>query len=98
MATIHWDWGNHGYELRVSTRATGVLMSSDLPSSSMDVQMLRGLPEPPVGPLAVAAAAAAAGPMSPHERAALDEGIRYTYDPIQVKVHVFFQDEGTASS
>ena len=95
MATILWDWGNHGYELRVSTRATEVLMSSDLPASSMDVQMTRGLPEPPVGPLAAVAATAAAGPMSPHERAALDEGIRYTYEPVQVKVHVFFQDEGT---
>ena len=95
MATIHWDWGDHGYELRVSTRVTEVLFASDLPVSTMDVQMMRGLPEPQIGPLAAAAAAAPTGQMSPHERAALDEEIRYTYEPVQVKAHVFFQDEGT---
>ena len=95
MATIHWDWGDHGYELRVSTRVTEVLFASDLPLSTMDVQMMRGLPEPTIGPLAAAAAAGPTGLRSPHERAALDEEIRYTYEPVQVKVHVFFQDEGT---
>ena len=95
MATIHWDWGDNGYELRVSTRVTEVLFASDLPVSTMDVQMMRGLPEPPIGPLVAAAAAGPTAQMSSHERAALDEEIRYTYEPVQVKVHVFFQDEGT---
>ena len=89
MATIHWDWGDHGYELLVSTRVTDVRFVSDIPTSSMDVQMLRGLPEP-AGPLAPSAAPASA--LSPQER---DAEIRYTYDPVQIKAHIFFQNEGT---
>ena len=95
MATIHWDWGDNGYELRVSTRVTEVLFASDLPVSTMDVQIMRGLPEPPRGALATTAAPATAAAMSPHERAVEEEEVRYTYEPVQVKVHVFFQDEGT---
>ena len=95
MATIHWDWGDHGYQLLVSTRVTEVRFVSDLPTSSMDVQMMRGLPEPQVGPLATAAAPATAAALSPQERAELDAEIRYTYQPVQVKVHIWFQDEGT---
>ena len=95
MATIHWDWGDHGYELLVSTRVTDVRFVSDIPTSTMDVQMMRGLPEPAAGPLAVSAAPAVAAALSPQERAGLDAEVRYTYDPVQIKAHVFFQNEGT---
>ena len=98
MADIHWDWGDNGYTMVVTTRTNEVRFVSDMPTVSMDVQIRRGLPEAPVGPLDTAAApvtAAARAMLSPHDRAALDEGIRYTYDRTQVKVHVFFQDEGT---
>ena len=33
--------------------------------------------------------------MSPHEQSALDIGIRFTYEPIQVIVHIYFKDDGT---
>ena len=90
MATINWDWGADGYELLITTRVTDVRFVSDLPTSSMDVQILRGLPEAAAGPLAPSAAPAAA--LTPPER---NGELRYTYDPVQIKVHIWFADEGT---
>ena len=89
MATINWDWGAAGYELLVSTRVTEVRFVSDMPTTSMDVQILRGLPEV-AGPLAPTAAPAAAP--SPQEH---DADLRFTYAPVQIKVHIWFADEGT---
>ena len=98
MADIHWDWGDNGYTMVVTTRTNEVRFVSDMPTVSMDVQIRRGLPEPPVGPLATAAApvtAAARAMLSPHEHAVIAEEIRYTYEPVSVVVHIFFKDEGT---
>ena len=87
MVDVHWHHNELGYEVRISTRTSEVLLSGNLPVSSIDVVFLKG--ENP------AASSAGDPPLPPPEEEPHPPGILYVYSPIQVRVHIYFSDEGT---
>ena len=91
MVDVNWHHNELGWEVRIASRTSEVLLSGNLPVSSIDVMFLKG--ENPATP-------SAGDPMlaSPVDEPRPPPGILYVYSPIQVRVHVYFSDEGTLRS
>ena len=92
MADVYWKHGSQGFELRVSTRLTEVVVQSTRATSSIDVAFLDGLDESHVPPSPT--------PTEPSDTdggAAAAAADVIVYSPIIVRVKVFFEDEGVVT-
>ena len=93
MADVYWKHGPQGFELRVSTRLTEVVVQSTRATSSIDIAFTDGLDESHLPPSPT--------PTEPTDTegggGALAAADVIVYSPICVRVKVFFEDEGVVT-
>ena len=89
MADVYWKHGSQGFELRVSTRLTEVVVQSTRATSSIDVAFLDGLDESHVPP-----SPTPTEPSDTEGGAAAAAADVIVYSPICVRVKGFLRGRG----
>ena len=92
MADVYWRHGSQGFEVRISTRLTEVVVQSTRATSTIDIAFIAGLDESHLPP-----SPTPTEPSDTEGGGAADAADIIVYDPVGVRMKVFFEDKGVVT-